>query len=152
MLVVLTRYFEEYVPGTVFQTSSVQVAEAEILEFARRYDPQSFHVDPEGAKSGPFGGLIASGWHTAAVCMRLLVDEVFGHTAGMGSPGFDELRWTAPVRPDDVLRVRLTVLEARVSNSRPDRGLVKFKMEALNQDGVVAMWGVGTGIVARRPA
>ena len=146
------RYFEAFTPGTVFEAGSFTISEAEIIAFARLYDPQRFHTDPQAAKSTAYGGLIASGWHTVALTMRLLIDGVFGETTGLGSPGVDELRWLVPVRPGDTLSVRLTVLEARQSRSKPDRGLVRFKVEAENQDGVLAMTLVGLGFILREPA
>src|SRR5205085_9793948 len=133
------RYFEDYPPGAVFEYGEIRVTEAEISEFARRYDPQYLHVDQAAAAGGPFGGLIASGWQTAALMMRLLVDGFLPKAASLGSPGIDELRWLKPVRPGDVLRLRVTVLEATRSRSRPDRGVVRSLMEVLNQDGEVVM-------------
>lgn len=146
-----TRFFEDFPPGATFDAGSVAVTESEVVAFARRYDPQPFHVDAEAAKASPYGGLIASGWHTAAMCMRLMVDHIFGDAAGLGSPGVDELRWLRPVRPGDTLRVRLTVLEARPSRSKPDRGLIRFRTEAENQDGEIVMSVVGLGLIGRRP-
>ena len=133
------RYFEDYQPGAVYEYGSVAVTEAEIIDFARRYDPQDIHIDPEAAARGNFGGLIASGWQTATIMMRLLVGHFLPRTASLGSPGIDELRWTRPVRPGDVLRIRVTVLEATRSRSRPDRGMVRTLVEVLNQDGEVVM-------------
>ena len=146
------RYFEAFIPGTVFDAGSFTVSEAEIIEFARRYDPQQFHTDPEAARSSTFSGLIASGWHTVALTMRQLIDHVFGETAGLGSPGVDELRWLLPVRPGDTLSIRVSVLEARPSKSKPDRGLMRFKVEAANQDGALAMTMVGLAFIQREPA
>lgn len=133
------RYFEDYVPGTVGVLGPVEVTAEEIVEFARRYDPQPIHVDAEAAARGPFGGLIASGWHTIALVMRVLVEHYLSPVAAIVSPGIDELRWKAPVRPGDVLSVRVTVLEAAVSRTKPDRGLVRTHVEAINQRGEVAM-------------
>ena len=133
------RYFEDYVPGSVHQFGSIAVSEAEILEFGRRYDPQSFHTDQDAARQSPFGGIIASGWHTAAMMMRMVVDQYLSHVASLASPGLDELRWTQPVRPGDTLSVRATVLETRASASKPDRGLVRTLFEVLNQRGEVVM-------------
>ncbi len=146
-----TRYFEDFSPGETIELRSVAVTEAEIIEFARRYDPQSFHVDPERAKDSPYGGLIASGWHTVALCMRLMVDSVFGDAAGMGSPGVDELRWLKPVRPGDVLTGRLIVLESIPSRSKPDRGIVKFRAELDNQHGETVLRFDGLAMMGRRP-
>jgi acyl dehydratase len=108
------RYFEDYIPGAVFEYGEIRVDEAEIIEFARRFDPQDMHVDPETARRGRFGGLIASGWHTGAM-MRLLADNFLPKAASLASPGIDELRWLHPVRPGDLLRIRVTVLEATPS-------------------------------------
>jgi acyl dehydratase len=132
-------YFEDYVPGVVRETGEVLVSADEIIEFARRWDPQQMHVDAELAAQGPYGGLIASGWHTAAIMMRLLVDQYLPTSASLGSPGIDELRWTVPVRPGDRLHLRVTIIEARRSRSKPDRGLVRTFVEAVNQRGEVAM-------------
>jgi acyl dehydratase len=136
---VADRYFEDYAPGAVHEYGSVAVSDAEIIEFARRFAPQAMHVDPQAAAEGNFGGLIASGWHTAGLMMRLFVDGFLSKVASLASPGIDELRWTRPVRPGDVLRIRVTILEARRSRSRPDRGMVRTLVEVLNQDGEVVM-------------
>jgi len=133
------RYFEDYVPGTVLEYGSITLTEAEIIEFARRFDPQYIHTDPRAASVGPFGGLISSGWHTAGVMMRLFVDHYLSHVASMASPGIDELRWQRPVRPGDSLSIRVTILEANRSRSKPDRGMVRSLVEALNQNGEVVM-------------
>ena len=133
------RYFEDYAPGAVFEYGDIQVTEAAIIEFARRYDPQYLHIDRDAAADGPFGGLIASGWHSVALMMRLLVDRFLPKAASLSSPGIDELRWLKPVRPGDVLRLRVTVLDATPSRSRPDRGVVCTLIEVLNQDRDVVM-------------
>jgi acyl dehydratase len=133
------RHFEDYPAGSVVQYGPIVVDQAEVIDFARRYDPQEFHVDPERAARGPFGGVIASGWHTAAMMMRVLVDRFLPRAAGLGSPGMDELRWPAPVRPGDHLYVRITVVEARRSASKPDRGLVRILIEVIKDDSVVVM-------------
>lgn len=126
------RYFEDYVPGVTHDCGSVEVTEADVLGFARRYDPQSFHVDVAAAADGPFGGLIASGWHTASLMMRLFADHYLSAASSLGSPGVDELRWPRPVRPGSVLRLRATVTEARLSRSKPDRGLVRTHVELVD--------------------
>jgi acyl dehydratase len=133
------RHFEDYVPGAVVEYGPIAVDEAELIAFGLRYDPQPFHVDPQRAAAGPFGGLITSGWHTASLMMRLLVDHYLPRTAGLGSPGVDELRWLAPVRPGDQLSVRVTVTEARRSRSKPDRGMINSLIEVLNQRRDVVM-------------
>lgn len=128
------RYFEDYVPGVTYDCGSIEVTEAEILEFARRFDPQTFHVDPVAAVDGPYGGLIASGWHTASLMMRLYADNYLSPVSSLGSPGVDELRWPRPVRPGAVLSLRATVLEARLSRSKPDRGLVRTRAEFVDAE------------------
>jgi acyl dehydratase len=133
------RYFEDYFVGALHEFGSITVEEDEVTSFARRFDPQPFHTDPEAAKESIFGGLIASGWHTASLMMRLVVDNYLDATTSLGSPGVDELRWLKPVRPGDVLSVRATVLEAIRSRSKPDRGLVRTRVEMLNQHGEVVM-------------
>ena len=144
------RYFEDYIPGAVFEYGEIRVDEAEILEFARRFDPQDMHVDPDAAKRGRFGGLIASGWHTGAMMMRLLADNFLPKAASLASPGIDDLRWLLPVRPGDVLRIRVTVLEATPSRSKPGRGTVRTLVEVLNQDGKIVMSLKPMNIIARR--
>jgi len=133
------RYFEDYVAGSVHEFGRIAVDEREVIEFASRYDPQPFHTDPLAARRSPFGGLIASGWHTAGLMMRLVVEHYLSRVASLASPGVDELRWTQPVRPGDTLSVRATVLEARRSRSKPDRGIVHTRFEVLNQRGEVVM-------------
>jgi acyl dehydratase len=144
-------YFDDYVPGTTHDCGSVSVSQAEIISFATQFDPQPFHVDPEAAARGPFGGLVASGWHTAALVMRQLVDHYLSAEASLGSPGLDEIRWPDPVRPGDTLRVRATVLEARRSQSKPDRGIMKTAVEAVNQDGRAVMRAIATNFLRVRP-
>jgi len=144
-------YFEDFVPGSVHEFGPAVVDEAEIIEFARRYDPQPIHTDPDWARTGPFGGLIASGWHTAAITMRLLVDQYLPAAASLASPGIDELRWHRPVRPGDELRVRVTVIEARLSRSKPDRGLLRSRIEVVEADGSPVMTMIGLNLVRRRP-
>jgi len=133
------RCLEDYVVGSVSEFGSIAVEEAEIIDFARRFDPQVFHTDPEAAKRTIYGGLIASGWHTASMMMRLIVDHYLPGTASMGSPGIDELRWIRPVRPGDELSIRVTVLEANRSNSKPDRGVIRSFVEVLNQNREVVL-------------
>jgi acyl dehydratase len=136
---VTERHFEDFVPGQVSEFGPIAIDEADIVAFARRYDPQPVHMDPDAATAGPFGGLIASGWHTASLVMRILVEHYLARGAALASPGVDELRWLQPLRPGDVLRVRVTVLEARRSRSKPDRGLVRTRIETLNQDDAIVM-------------
>ncbi len=129
------RWFEDYVAGTRQEVGPIRVDEAEVVDFARRFDPQPFHVDAEAAAAGSFGGLIASGWHTCALMMRLLADEYLSPVSSLGSPGVDELRWLRPVRPGDELTLRTTVVEARLSRSKPDRGIVTTLVELVDQTG-----------------
>jgi len=133
------RCLEDYVVGSVSEFGSIAVEEAEIIEFARRFDPQVFHTDPEAAKKTIYGGLIASGWHTASMMMRLIVDHYLPTARSLGSPGIDNLRWIRPVRPGDELSVRVTVLEANRSRSKPDRGVVRSFVEVLNQNHEVVL-------------
>jgi len=134
------------------ELGSVVVTEDDIIDFARRFDPQPFHVDPEAAVDSPYGGLIASGWHTCALYMRLLYDGMIHDSSSQGSPGMEELRWSAPVRPGDRLTARYTVEDATPSATRPGRGTVLFRSEMLNQDGVVVLSMRGRGLYGRRPA
>jgi acyl dehydratase len=144
-------YFEDIEPGGVYELGTRTVTESEIVAFAREWDPQPFHTDPEAAKGSVFGGLIASGWHTGSMWMRMYVDTMLG-SAARGSPGIEELRWLAPVRPGDMLSGRLTVLEATPSATRPDRGTIRIRGEMVNQDGVVVMSMTSRGHFGRRPA
>ncbi len=133
------RYFEDYTVGETAEFGDYPITEDEIIDFAKRYDPQPFHIDRQAATQTIYGGLIASGWMTASVMMRMLVDHFVSPVSSMGSPGIDELRWQRPVRPGDRLHVRVTVLETRRSGSKPDRGVVKVHQEAINQNGEVVM-------------
>jgi acyl dehydratase len=147
------RYLEDYVAGAVYEYGYVTVTEAEILDFAATFDPQPIHTDLGFAAAGPFGGLIASGWHTAGIMMRMFVDHWLSHVASLASPGIDELRWPAPVRPGDSLRLRATIVEARRSRSKPDRGLVRTKAELINQNDQVVLQLTAMNILyARHPA
>jgi acyl dehydratase len=133
------RYFEDYVPGAVHEFGFIEVDEQEVIEFGKRYVPLSYHVDKEAAKNSIYGGIIASGWHTAALMMRIYTENYLSKVANLGSPGGDELRWDKPVHPGDQLSVRATVLDARRSISRPDRGIVRTLIEVLNQRREVVM-------------
>jgi acyl dehydratase len=145
------RYFEDYVEGAVYRFGSIAVTADEIVAFAKRFDPQSFHTDSEAAKRSPFGGLIASGWHTGALMMRLFADHYLTHVASLASPGVDELRWLKPVRPGDTLSIRVTVLKAAPSKSKPDRGVVTSGIEVLNQADETVMTLKAVNFIARRP-
>jgi acyl dehydratase len=148
---VTDRWFSDYVPGTTAEFGPIRVEEAEVVDFGRRFDPQPFHVDPEAAAAGPFGGLIASGWHTCALMMRLLAEEYLSPVSSMGSPGVDELRWILPVRPGDELTLRTTVEEARLSRTKPDRGLVGTRVELVNQSGDVVLRLRAMNLIRVRP-
>jgi acyl dehydratase len=146
------RYFEDFTVGEVLVLGSRSVTEAEIVEFARQFDPQPFHTDPERAKASVFGGLIASGWHTVGLYMRLLVEGFIGTMAeSQGSPGVDKIEWLKPVRPGDTLTARVTILELIPSKSRPDRGTIRTLGEMVNQRGEVVMSMRGLGFFGRRP-
>jgi acyl dehydratase len=143
------RYFEDYAQGVTVDCGSVHVDEGSIVAFAKEYDPQPFHVDP--AIDGPFGGLIASGWHTTALVMRQLVDSYLSPESSLGGLGVDELRWPSPVRPGDTLHIRATVLSARRSLSKPDRGIVRTLAEAVNQDGATVIRLTAINFMRVRP-
>ena len=146
------RYFEDYHVGSVYEFGPIPVEEEEMVEFARKYDPQYYHVDREAAQKSAFGGLIASGWFTAALAMRLVVDHFLSRVAAMGSPGAGEVRFLKPVRPGDELSVRITILEARRSKSKPDRGVVRSSVDVLNQRGEKVMTREAVGFVRCRSA
>ncbi len=148
----MTFAFDDFSAGQTFDLGTLTVDETEMLEFSRRYDPQPFHIDSAAAAAGMYGGLIASGWQTVAVTMRMLVDHVLSPASSLGSPGCDELRWTAPVRPGDSLAVRIEILSTRRSRSKPDRGLVSNQLEVLNQrDEVVLTLKTVLLLKARHP-
>ena len=145
-------YWEDLVVGKVIDLGAREITREEILEFGGRYDPQVFHTDEEAAKETIYGGLIASGWHTCAMMMRMLYDGLLAHAASLGSPGVDSVRWLKPVRPGDTLRARMTIVEARASSSKPDRGVIRSKWEVFNQNGEVVMTVEGMGMYRRRPS
>ena len=146
------RYFEDFQIGDSSELGPVTVTEAEIVEFAERFDPQPFHVDARAAQASPFGGLIASGWHTTALFMGMFVRGVLLESASLGSPGVEEIRWTAPVRPGDTLRGRSTISDVQPSATNPRRGTVITTNEVVNQHGEVVMRLKARGFFARRPA
>ncbi|MGI9148284.1 MAG: MaoC family dehydratase [Chloroflexota bacterium] len=149
------RYFEDFVElagGGPIALGSHLFTSQSIVDFARSYDPQRMHVDEEQARDTTYGGLIASGWHTAATYMRLLVDGVIGGSESLGSPGVENLRWLKPVRPGDTLQGRFIVLEARPSRSRPEWGVVRSRGEMVNQHGELVMQLDAVNFFARRPA
>lgn len=148
----MTRYLEDFKPDQVIPLGSRTFTKDAIVAFAREFDPQAFHTDEEAAKRSAFGGLIASGWHTGSVLMRLLYEGVLKDTVSFGSPGIDEMRWLRPVRPGDTLTGRFTVLEVVPSRSKPDRGIVKSLVELTNQHDEVVIAIKGMNLVGRRPA
>jgi acyl dehydratase len=145
------RYFEDYVVGDVHSLGTVAVEADEMVSFAKRFDPQAMHTDAEKAKRTPFGGLIASGWYTASLIMRLYVEHYLTHVASLASPGLDELRFLKPVRPGDTLSVRVTVLKGVPSRSKSDRGAITSFVEVINQAGEAAMTFKVVNIIAQRP-
>jgi acyl dehydratase len=144
-------YFEDFFPGQEMELGSRSVTEQEIIAFATDFDPQPFHVDRDAAKDSIFGGVIASGWHTCSMIMRIVVDSVLGNSASMGSPGLEKVRWILPVRPGDTLSVRYITTQVKASASRPDRGVVWSTWEARNQDGELVCTVDGMGMYGRRP-
>ncbi|MFZ2007518.1 MAG: MaoC family dehydratase [Stellaceae bacterium] len=145
------RYFEDYPVGAVYVGGPVAVSEQDIIDFARRYDPQPMHIDKVAAEAGPFAGLIASGWHTGALMMQLLVKHFAPTPGNLPSPGLDELRWLRPVRPGDRLSLRVTVESARLSRSKPGQGVVTGLVEVLNQGGDVVMSLKPVSLIRCRP-
>jgi acyl dehydratase len=145
------RYLEDFTPGEVIEIPGRTITEEEIVRFATEFDPQPFHIDKEAAESHMFGGLIASGWHTAAIMMRALVDGYISKAASLGSPGIDELRWVKPVRPGDTLKVKVYVDEVTPSKSKPHMGVLKSHTEVLNQHDEVVMTLKGMGMYKTRP-
>ena len=146
------RYLEDFAVGQTFRSGRLQIDKERIKSFGAEFDPQPFHLDEEAARGTIFGGLAASGWHTAAVTMRLLVDSDIKPAGGIVGAGFDELRWPRPVRPGDELRVESEVLEVRPSKSRPGQGLIKVRTTTLNQNDEAVQLTVGNLVVQRRPA
>jgi acyl dehydratase len=144
-------YWEDFKVGETVEMGSHRFSAQEIVEFGRQFDPQPFHVDPEAARESFYGELIASGWHTCSIAMRLMCDSYVNRTRSMGSPGVDNIHWLAPVKAGDTLTYRRTVLEARASRSRPDAGLMRTRWEALNQDGVRVLSMEGWSMIGRRP-
>jgi len=144
-------YWEDLVPGEAVGIGSYTVGADEIITFAKQFDPQPFHVDPEAAKGSIFGGLIASGWHTCGIAMRLMCDAYLNETASLGSPGLEEIRWLKPVRPGDTLRGTRTIEESRPT-SKPDRGLVLTRWDMYNQKDEHVLMMRGYGLFGRRPA
>ncbi|MBF8288600.1 MAG: hypothetical protein HW381_1708 [Candidatus Rokubacteria bacterium] len=146
------RYWDDIKEGEVVELGSRTLDKERMVAFAREFDPQPFHTDEKAAEASIWGGLIASGWLTGSVLMRIFYDGFLKDAASMGSPGLDELRWLKPVRPGDTLTVRLTVLETAASRSKPDRGIVRSLMEVVNQHGEIVMTTKGVNFFKRRPA
>ncbi|MDP1978155.1 MaoC family dehydratase [Undibacterium sp.] len=144
-------YFEDFVPGTVIELGQRIVTEEEIISFAKQFDPQSFHVDKEVASHSIFGGVIASGWHTCGMIMRMVVDGFLANSSSMGSPGVDEIRWILPVRPGDILSVTAETTGSKPSASKPDRGVINTLWKAYNQEGKLVCTIAGMGMFGRRP-
>lgn len=145
------RFFEDYAPGLSCTYESTTITEEAILTFAREFDPQSMHTDPTAAADGPFKGLIASGWHTGSLVMNATVNGYLNEAASLASPGVDELRWVRPVRPGDALTVQFTVLDAKASRTKPDRGIVNTAIEVFNQRAEVVMTMTAINMIRRRP-
>jgi len=145
-------YFEDFHPGQEIDLGERTVSEEEIVAFAREFDPQPFHVDPEAASSSIYGGVIASGWHTCSLMMRMVVDGLMCSASSMGSPGLDGVRWLRPLRAGDTLKVRYLTTQVKASGSRPDRGVVWSKWTATNQHGEEICTIEGMGMFGRRPA
>jgi acyl dehydratase len=144
------RYLEDFAVGQTFSSGRLRIDAEQIKTFAAAFDPQPFHLDAEAARDTIFRGLAASGWHTAAVTMRLLVESDFTPTGGIVGAGFEECRWPRPVRPGDELRVESEVLEVRPSQSRPDQGLIKVRTTTLNQHGEAVQVLIGNLMIPRR--
>lgn len=146
-----SRYLDDLAPGQRFRTPGLTLSESEIIDFAWRYDPQAFHLDANAAAQSPYGGLIASGFQSLAICFRLFIQSGVLADSSMGSPGIDELRWLAPVRPGDTLHGEIEVLEARPSASKPDRGIARLKYQAVNQRGETVLTFIVNHLLRRRP-
>jgi acyl dehydratase len=145
------RYFEDFAEGQRLEVGSRTVTHDEIVAFATDFDPQPFHVDDAAGEASIFGSVIASGWHTCSMMMRMVVDNVLRDSSSMGSPGLDKVRWLLPVKPGDTLSVAYLTTQVKASNSRPDRGVVWSAWEARNQHGEVVCVIEGMGMFGRRP-
>jgi acyl dehydratase len=145
-------WFEDFPVGMAVEMPGPTLTAESIVEFASRYDPQPFHVNEAAAKESVFGGLIASGWHTVSLAMRMICDAYLLDAASLGSPGVNQVRWLKPVRPGDTIRLRMSVLEARRSSSKPDRGTVLHRWEVLNQKDEIVLSMEGYGMFRRRTA
>ncbi|MFA7280163.1 MAG: MaoC family dehydratase [Sterolibacterium sp.] len=145
-------YWEDFPVGTLHKSGGVTLTQEEIVKFARQFDPQPFHVDEEAAADSVYGGLIASGWHTCGLAMRMMCDSYLLDTASQGSPGVENIKWLKPVRPDDTLHLTMEVLEARVLESKPTLGLVRSRWRMFNQNNESVMTMEGHGMFRRRPS
>jgi len=145
-----TAFFEDVQVGTVLEFGNKKMTRQEIIDFAKKYDPQPFHIDEEAAKDSIYGDVIASGWHTGSVTMRMMVDHMVNDRAGLGSPGFNNLKFRLPVRPGDTLRVRSTVMDKKRSRSRPEMGTIFGLVEVLNQKDEVVMSFESLGMIKAR--
>ena len=146
-----TKYLEDFDPGQIFRTRGMSMDESEIMDFARKYDPQPIHTDREAAAEGPFEGLIASGWHTGSMVFRLWVDLGFMEKSSLGGPGIENLRWLVPVRPGDTLHTEVEIIEARPSKSKPDRGILRYITRGINQRGETVITMDSASFLKRRP-
>ena len=145
-----SRTLDDLFPGQHFKTQGITLTEADIIDFALRYDPQPFHLDINAAAESPYGGLIASGFQSLALCFRLFIQSGMLAESSLGSPGIDELRWLAPVRPGDTLHTEIEVIEVRPSNSKPDRGIARLRYHAVNQRGEVVLTLIINHLLRRR--
>jgi acyl dehydratase len=145
-------HWEDFIRGQVTECGSRLITRAEIIAFAAEYDPQPMHLDEAAARASLFGGLVASGWHSCCILMRMLSDDFIGDASFMGAPGVEEVKWLAPIRPEERIRARATVLDTRASRSRPDVGFVKFQFELINAVGQPVMTLVVSSMFGRRAA
>jgi acyl dehydratase len=145
-----TLYLDDLIPGQIFRTNGFTFTEAEIIDFAWRYDPQPFHIDTGAAEKSPYGGLIASGFQSLSICFRLFIQSGIFMDSSLGGSGIDELRWHAPVRPGDTLRCEVEVLEVRPSNSKPDRGSARLRYQARNQRDETVLSFIAIHLLSRR--
>jgi len=145
------RYWEDFTVGMVLEFGGYEATEKEIIEYATNFDPQPFHIDKKAAEDHYFGGIIASGWHTGAMCMRMMVDNYLSASSSVGSPGIEQLRWKQPVRPGETLHVKAEVLDRSLPKSRPELGFVKFSHIVFNQKDEVKMTMISSGMFLRDP-
>jgi acyl dehydratase len=146
----MQHFFEDFTPGWTYESEARTLSAAEMVAFAREWDPQRYHTDEGAARASPFGGLIASGWQTGCVAMRLMCDGYLTDSSCIGSPGIEAIEFLKPVRPGDSLRFRAEVLEARASRTRPDRGVVRWRWDVLNQRDEIVLSMRGTQFFLRR--